>query len=162
LNLFELTQEFCQIRDLASDDAIPAADLQVVLDEIQGQLDRKVLAIGAIVLGLDAEAAAVRETATRLAARAHALERRAAWLRGYTIACMRAGGMRSAKDAQVRVGLRSTAGAVVVESEAALPGWAQETIVTIRTRKADILDALRKGIQVPGARLEVTDYLEIR
>lgn len=119
------------------------------LDALETARDEKALAVAAYLLGQEAEADAIDETAKRLRARAQVHRNHAERLRRYLADHLPAG--TKLADARVKIGWRKSRAVRVVEPEKLPePYWR----VVREVDKRAVGDALKSGAEVPGCELE--------
>lgn len=161
LTLYQIADQYrAALAEL--DPALPEA--RAALDALAGSLASKATSIGAYVLELEAEAAALKAAAERLTERRRSAERRAAYLREYLREQMESCGLCEITSADHTVRLRLRACPPAVELDDSLPDlpaeyWRERVIR--EPDKARILEDLREGVIVPGARLVRRRRVEI-
>lgn len=127
------------------------------IDAIEASLSEKVEAVASYIVNLDAEAEMLTAEAKRLKDRADAADRRARWLRNYLAAQSVPAGSYGLR----RVSYRKSE-SVFVESADALPTEYLREKHTVEPDKTAIKDALKKGAEVPGARLIESKNISIK
>lgn len=166
LKLYEIAAAYRNALVAFDDESLQLSPevIRDTLDGIVGAFEDKAAAVAAYVLNIEAEAEAVAAAEARLKARRQALEKRAAWLRGYLLSNMEAAGITeiSAPDKTFRARIRLNPEAVELDGLAELPDeFVREKIVR-EPDKAAILAALKSGREVPGARIVRRTRLEIK
>ena len=164
LSLFALADEYKAIADqLAEMDA----DEQTLTDTLEGEafpVEQKAKAIAAVIGNLDAEATAYSEHAKKVAAYGKARAARADWLRSYLKTAMQRTGIKEIKADSFVIKLRDNPGSVNIFE----PGLIPEKYMRVpdapppEPNKKEISDAIRLGIDVPGAKMIKTQRVEIK
>lgn len=161
--LFQLTAEYRATCDKLADLDL---DPQTLADTLEGErwpLEVKAQNVAVVILGLEAQAKAIKERCKALDAMGEAAERRAEHLRNYLADNLRAAEITKVEGDDVVIGWRKST-AVEIEDETQIPA---EFMVTppppaARPDKTAISKALKAGQEVPGARLEHRQNLQIR
>lgn len=173
MKLYEMTSEYIEIGRLLEQaeeegnvNAIEA--LAIAIDEIDEDMDAKLLSIAKLVESYRAEAAAIKEVAARQAKRAKAAEGRADWLAKYAMAAMKRTGHTKIVSPELTMRVKVGTGAVEITDEAAVPEgfWQTKTVreiskADLRTALMAMKDAGSDGV-LPGARLVFNEKLEIK
>ena len=128
------------------------------LDSLQVSLERKVLDVALYIRSVLGEAGVVREEEKRLQARRHGLENAAARLKEYLLHHTEQHGSKFS-DPRVTVSVARTQ-ACDVMSEDALPE--AYTFVERKVDRRALLEQLKAGVTVPGARLVSRAHVRIR
>ena len=162
LTLHELSNELSELLSQVDPDT---GELPAELGEVRALVERKAGAVAAYVANVEATAEAIAEFAKRKAAEAKALQRRAAWLRGYLA------------DHMVTTGLqRITAdgGALTITAQPwrdksievydadAVPQSFKREKITLEVDKTAIRASIDHGLEVTGARLVTKHRLTIK
>lgn len=155
--------------------AVESADLTDLSEEERRQLiedslgglreafSRKALAVGAFVANLNFEIDNLRAMEKRIQERRKAAEAKAEWLAECLRAAMEALGFKEIKDAQIRLRIKRNPPRVIVDDESQVPEDYKERQVLVAVRKSLIGEALKSGLDVPGAHLDASGTrLEIR
>jgi hypothetical protein len=133
------------------------------LESMAGELETKAQSVGHMVRILEADAAAVKQWAKDAAERAKAIEARADSLREYLTRTLLACGISKVNGPGIALSFRKST-AVVIDDEAQLPAefMRQPEPPPPAPNKAAICEALKAGRDVPGARLEPHQNLQIK
>jgi len=175
MKLYEMGLQYTEISRLleeaeGADNANATEALTIALDEIDEDMDAKLLSIAKLVESYRAEAAAIKEVAARQAKRAKAAEGHADWLANYALATMKRTGHLKIVSPELTMRLKLGTGSVEVFDEARVPDqfWRTKEIREIdRAGLRDALLAFHKAgttsdFTVSGARLVFNEKLEIR
>lgn len=144
MRLYEITSTIESLVERAIDletGEVRDADLDKLLDELEGERDVRALNIGCAIVDYQAEAEKIATRAKELAARAKVLDNRAASLKRYLAANLPAG--HKVADDRVALSWRKSEACVVDVDVAQLPPFYQRVSVTAAT--SEIKEALKSG-----------------
>lgn len=164
-SLFSLTEQYRSLQALAeSETDIPDEVIADTLEALGGELELKVQNVARFALNQDAMAEAIECAADAMKARAQRLRKRTAHLRNYLLTNMQAAGLQRIETPEVVLAIKNNPESVVVFAEGELPErfMVQPEPPPKRADKAAIKAALKAGEDVPGARLERGQRLEIK
>jgi len=154
--LYELTGDLMQIQALA-DEGVPLEQLADTLELIGADFDAKVDACLQVMANLEAEADMCKAQEQAFAARRKAAETQAENLKRYVKDCMAKAGKDKAGGLKVAT-LTKPRKVVQIDDESVLPAEYLQQVVTVKTDKKAIEEALKSGAEVPGAALVDSDY----
>lgn len=161
MKLYEITDQYATVLDmLESGDPEVQGAAQDTLEAIQGEFDDKVDSIACLIKELKAEAEAIKAEKDRLAKREKTKKSEIEWLTGYILAQMEAVGKDKLETARNVVSVRKSAPAVKIPDEEKFLLWAvfdHEQFVRQKGPEIDraaVKEALKRGVEVPGAYLE--------
>lgn len=155
--LYELTTDLQRVADLDLDEQTLADTLEGITGEIQIKAENLIK----VVENMDADVTAISNEIKRLTDRKKSIENRQKSLREYLRSNMQAGGISKISCPLFTITLSKGRPMVVVTDEDAIPDEYQ--VVTKRVDKRALLDALKAGLEVPGAELgESEEALRIR
>lgn len=162
--LYVLAAEYRAAADKLSEMDIDAQTIADTLESISGDLETKAIGVAMVARNFDASAAAIKEAEAAMAARRKALETRAASLRAYLLSSMKFTGISKIECPHFALTVRDNPPAVDVFEPALLPAEFMRAPEPPPPApdKAAIKDALKRGDDVPGARLTQGQRLEIR
>lgn len=123
------------------------------LERLEADFDMKLEACGIFVKNLNADIEAMKAERNRLSERIRTAEGKRDRLKAYMSDCMALTDTGRVTTARIDIG-RHKSYAVAIEDERAIPGAYKHTETIERIDKRDIMDDLKKGIEVPGAQLE--------
>lgn len=141
---------------------------QNALDELDEDVDTKLLSIAKLIEHNRATAAAIKEVAARQSKRAKAHEAKAAWLERYALNAMKLTGHTKIVDPELTLKLKVGNGAVEVDDIALLPPEFVRTKEVKEADKSAIRDVLLgkkeagEEAVMPGAHLVFSEKLEIK
>ena len=131
------------------------------LDELAQAEADKVDNFGFVLKALTDRAKNRRELANQILAKARADESAIERLKAYYLASMREHGLSKVKGEVFSISRRSCA-SVAIDNIAAIPAQYKATEIIENPDKRRIADAIKAGNEIPGARLEWNDSLQVR
>lgn len=152
--LRELTKELSEIRDLALDPDVPIEAIQDTMDGMEGIFNDKAINLVYVITNGDSDIDALDAEIGRLAARKKSIQGAQARLRDYLRFNMEASGIKKIESPLFTITLAAGRDIAVIDSADDLPDDYVNVKTTIAPAKADILKALKEGVDVPGAHIE--------
>lgn len=137
------------------------AAMDAYLDELAGQEADKVDAFGGFIRMEEARAEACRKESQRLASKAKTAEGRIAYLKHLYLCTMQSAGLKKVPGSVYTLSIRE-ADKVDVTNLADLPELYVRRKETVEPDKVMLKEALKGGIEIPGATLVKTQSLQIR
>lgn len=165
LKLYELADQYQRALAELPEVGLDEQTIADTLEGLEGAVTVKAQNVAAYCLNLDAEADAVEAAGKKLIERARAIRARHEGLRAYLYANMKRCGITEirANDGTFKAAIRQNPEAVDIVAPEAIPESMQRVIPERREPdKAAIKEALKAGIDVPGARLVRGERLEIK
>jgi predicted nuclease with TOPRIM domain len=158
--LYELTQNYNNLLELVDNPDVPTEMLEESLNSIDDEIDTKVENIAKVIKSIESDIAGLKGEEKRLADRRKSLEGRIDNLKEYVEGSMRAVGKEKIRGKAFTLGIQRNAPSVDIIDEDVIPE--QYFITKKELSKKDILVALKKGEEVPGAAIKQTESLRIR
>ena len=158
--LYELTQNYNNLLELADNPDVPTEMLKESLNSIDDEIDTKAENIAKVIKSIESDVAGLKGEEKRLADRRKGLENRIDNLKKYIESSMRAVGKEKIRGKVFTLGIQKNAPSVDIIDEDVIPK--QYFITKKELSKKDILVALKKGEEVPGAAVKQTESLRIR
>lgn len=162
--LYQVADEYLQVlQELTSRDDLPAEVIRDTLEGLQYPVEQKALNVAAYFQGLEADAAAMKAAEARIAERRKRTETHVAHLKTYLKDQMERCGISEIKSAEFRLSLRKNPPRVELDANVPVPAYyvrvppPPEPVVDKRA----ILDDLKAGKQVPGARMVQDNRLHV-
>ena len=155
LSLYEIANEY---RETAAKLAEMDLDEQTLADTLEGEawpVEEKARAVAMVAVNLTATAEAYKAHAKKAAERAAAISRRAEWLEHYLLTCMESCGISEIKGDAISLTIRNNPQSVEIFDAAQIP----ESMLRHpeppppAPDKKKILDAMKAGEEIPGARI---------
>ena len=137
------------------------AAMSAYLDELAGQESDKVDAFGSFIRVESARAEACKKEAQRLANKAKTAEGRISYLKHLYLCTMQSNGLKKVQGSAYTLSIRES-DSVDVADVSALPDLYVRRKETIEPDKVCLREALKGGMDIPGARLVKTHSLQIR
>jgi len=164
LTLYEIAAEYRQMVEalMATDN-----DAQTIADTIEGEsypLEVKAQNVAYAIKTLQANAEAIKGAEEAMAARRKAMENRAVNIREYLLQCMAVAGIQKIECPHFVIKIAANPPSVVIDDERQIPA---EFIKTPeppppQPDKKAIGEALKSGVEIPGARLVRGKRVDIR
>lgn len=149
--LRELSHELQEVQSLALDPDVPEEALRDTLDGIEGMFNEKAVRIVHVITNSDTDVDAISAEIKRLSERKRSIELAQDRLREYLRFNMEATGISKISSPLFTITLAAGRDIVEIYDEAALPDEFVRVKTVVSPEKADILKALKSGIDVPGA-----------
>jgi Siphovirus Gp157 len=149
--LRELSHELQEVQSLALDPDVPEEALRDTLDGIEGMFNEKAVRIVHVIANSDTDVDAISAEIKRLSERKRSIELAQDRLREYLRFNMEATGISKISSPLFTITLAAGRDMVEIYDEAALPDEFVRVKTVVSPEKADILKALKSGIEVPGA-----------
>ena len=160
--LYELTEMYENIWKLIGDEDVDIESLEIALLNIEDNIEAKAENTAKLIKSIDGDVIALKEEEKRLASRRRALENKQTNIKSYLENQLLIMGVDKVKTALFTVALQNNPPSVVFTDEDLIPGIYKKEVTTITIPKKEILDAIKSGIEVPGAEIKQTKSLRIR
>ena len=150
--LYMISQNYREILQMALDEGNEAdEELREALVNIRGELQEKVDNICYVIRALGEEEESLRAEAARLTEKAVARGNKAIRLKEYLMSNLNAAGVTKVRAPHFTASVVQGRETAAIESEEQIPReyWKIETTL----RKRDLIDALKRGEEIPGAQL---------
>lgn len=165
--LYELTDEWQEVLEMAEDGDVPQEDIESRLDRIAGDIKSKADGYCSVIAQLNADAEMFRNEEARLKRRRQAAENNAKRLKDGLLAAMQAVGTDKIKTGVFAVTVRKNPEKLEVADMDAFMAWAEQNApdlikVTKSVNNTAVRQALKDGVEVPGAEMVATTGIAIR
>jgi hypothetical protein len=161
IKLYTLTDSYRKVLDLLDNDQDES--LKDTLEAITDAIDAKAEGIAKIIRTMDAEAEAIKAEEQRLAQRRKAVENRRNGLKEYLETQLTLSGIDKVKTATFTVALQNNPPSVNVLDDTLIPqDYKTHVPEAWNVNKKAILDAIKMGIEIPGAEVFQGRSLRIR
>lgn len=153
MKLYELSAQFNEFLSLAEQEEFDQQTISDTLESLTLEIEDKGRNVAAYTQNLEASINAMKEAEKRMADRRKALERKAEWMKNYLRSNMERCGITKIECPEFKVTLGKPSQVCEVFSEEDLP---EDYIVTKVTKSPDkklIMQALKDGFDVPGAKI---------
>lgn len=163
MKLYELRENYQTIQAMLDEqDDFTNESLIDTLASIEDAIQIKAENIAKMLIHFQKEAEAIKQEETRLAGRRKSLENRASSMKQYLLSELDQAGLTKVKGELLTVSRQNSTPSVFIEEAGALPTeFIQIKIETVIDKKA-IMDALKQGQEVPGARINIGQHIRIR
>lgn len=161
--LYLLASEYRDAATKLADLDIDAQTLADTLESLSGDLEVKAQNVAMMARSLDADSAAIKQWAKDATERAKAMEARADKLRDYLASNLIACDIQKVSGPGVELSFRKSP-AIVIDEPGLIPAefMRQPEPPPAAPDKKAIGDAIKSGREVPGARVEVRQHLQIK
>ena len=163
ISLYHMATEYQHALIALSDPELPTEVVADTLEALEGELVHKGQAVAAFALNLEAEVDAIKAVEKRISERRKSLESRAAHMREYLKMNMERCGISEIKAIDGSFTAKLTAGreSVVIDDDSLIPDDSDYVKWSRTINKTAIADAIKTGIEVPGAHVEKKPSLRI-
>lgn len=164
ITLYELASDFRAAADKLADMEMDEQTIADTLDSLSGELETKAVNVAAFCRNLEANAAAIKEAESHMAARRKAMESRAARIKDYLLANMMVAGVQKIESPYFKLAVRENPAAVEVYEPGLIPAefMRQPEPPPPVVDKAAIKEAIKAGREVAGCKLTKGVRLEIK
>jgi Siphovirus Gp157 len=164
LSLYELTNQYRALLDLADSDDLPQEVIRDTLEGLAGSIEDKAVAVAKFIRNLEVHADAIDVCAANMNQRANRIRKRAERVRAYLLFNMQAASVTKVECPEFVITRRENPPAVCLREGVELPA---EFMVTPeppppKPDKKKLADALKRGEQIDGAWLERGERLDIK
>lgn len=153
MKLYELSQDFNDFLVLAGQEEFDEQTISDTLESLTSEIEDKGRNVAAFIQNLDADISAIKEAEKRMADRRKALERKSEWFKDYLRSNMERCGITKIECPEFKVTLGKPSQVCEVFNEDDLPEDYVVTKVSKLPDKRLILQALKDGYEVPGAKI---------
>lgn len=157
MNLYELSLAFQDVQNMDLDPEV----MKDTLDSIEDAIENKAENIAKLIRNLESDVSAYREEEERLKTKRQAAENKVKWLKTYLEDNMKLTGKTKFKSGMFNFSIQKNPASVNITDERILP----EDYLIQQPPKVDktlLKEALKNGVEVPGAELKQTEGLRIR
>lgn len=152
--LRELSKELIEVQELALDPEVPEQALMDTLDGIEGMFNDKAINIVHVITNSSSDIAAIDSEISRLTERKKHVQNAQTRLKEYLRINMEATGISKISSSLFTITLAKGRDVAIVDDQSALPDDYVRVKTTIAPDKVAILNALKEGVDVPGAHME--------
>lgn len=164
LALYQIAETYRDAVDKLSDMDLPAEAVADTLDAIQGELQVKATNVAAFAQNLEALAESIKFAEERMSHRRKVIENRVASIKSYIKTCMESAGVSKIESPEFKLSICKNPPSVEITDEGSVPNEfkKQPPPPPPTLDKKAIAEALKNGIDVPGARLIQGTRLDIK
>lgn len=160
MKLYELTGNYLNLMELVDNEGVPQEVLQESLQEVKEGIETKSENIAKLIKNIDSDIQGLKVEEKRLKEKRQSLENKQACLKQYLEESLKAVDIKKVKTPLFTIAIQKNAPSVIVESEESIPECYY--ITRKELSRTAILDALKEGKEVAGAKLEQKESLRIR
>lgn len=160
MKLYELTQNYLNLQELLDNPEVPQEVITEALNNVGDQIEDKAENIAKLIKTIEVDVNGFKEEEKRLAEKRKSLENRVKSLKSYLEGAMIAANKEKFKGKLFSFNIQNNPPSVNISDGKLLPEeyWKIEK----SEDKSKIKEALKGGIEVPGAELVVSRSLRIR
>lgn len=162
--LYELTTQYRQLQQLADEPEIDPQAMADTLEGLAGDIETKAAAVAMVIGNLESDADAIDEASKAMKRRADRLRHRVEALKTYLLVNMQACNFTKISCKWFTIALRKNPQRTDIYDAEAIPPkyliWPEPPPPVVDRRA--ILEAMKRGEDVPGARLCQDERIEIR
>ena len=157
MNLYELSVAFQEVQNMELDPEV----MKDTLDSIEDAIENKAENIAKLVRNLESDVSAYKEEEDRLKTKRQAMENKVKWVKTYLEDNMKLTGKTKFKSGMFNFSIQKNPVSVNITDENILP---EDYLIPQppKVDKTSLKEALKSGIEVPGAELKQTEGLRIR
>ena len=157
MNLYELSVAFQEVQNMELDPEV----MKDTLDSINDAIENKAENIAKLIRNLESDVSAYKEEEDRLKTKRQATENKVKWLKTYLEDNMKLTGKTKFKSGMFNFSIQKNPASVNITDERIIP---EEFLVQQppKVDKTSLKEALKNGIEIPGAELKQTEGLRIR
>ena len=162
--LYELAAEYQTAAERMTDLGLPDDVIRDTLEGMAGELQEKATSVAQVIRNMASLAEQIEQAEKQMRERRKSLEARADWLRGYLLENMERTGITVIESPWFRLSVKANPPSVTVVDEAAIPPqfWKHAAPPPPVIDRKAIADAIKAGQDVPGARLDRANRLEVK
>ncbi|ATI60407.1 siphovirus Gp157 family protein [Bacillus cereus] len=160
MNLYNLTGQFLNIQNMITDGVDPEV-IQDTLEAVEEAIEQKALNTAYIIKSIEGNVETIKIEEKRLAARRRTLENNAKNLYSFLEQSLKAAEMDEVKNETLTLKFRTNAPSLDIAEGAQIPQMYYKSVEPSLDRK-QLLDAVKKGIQIEGVTTKRTKTLQIK
>lgn len=164
MNLYEIATQYRQDADNLATLDLDDETLANTLEGLGHDLEEKATNCVAVIKNLEALADAIKVAEAQMEERRNAIENRAERVKEWVLRCMQAAEIQKIETPLFRISRRKNPGRVIVDASSLIPEgfWRHKPAPPPEVDKASILEAYKKGLEIPGAHVEQSERLDIK
>lgn len=160
--LYELTEMYEGIWDLANDEESDLDALEIALKGIEENIEVKAENTAKLIKSLEANVKVIQEEERRLAGKRRAMNNKIKGIKGYMEHQLKTMNINKIQGDLFTVALQNNPPSVRFIDEDLIPDEYKEETVTVKIPKKAILDDLKEGKEIAGTEMVQTKSLRIR
>lgn len=156
-SLREITEDMLSLQQLSEDDCPDMAQaIQDTMEGIVGSFQDKAEKVAAVILNIGSNIAEVDNEIERLQARKKTMQNKDSAIKAYLRENMEATGITKIECPLFSIALRNGRSMARIDNESELPDDYVKVKTEITPDKTAILKALKEGVEIPGASIDVS------
>lgn len=158
--LYELTSNYLNLMELLDNPEVPGEVLQESLQEVKEEIEIKAENIAKLVKNIDSDIQGLKAEEKRLNYKRKSLENKQKSIKQYLEDTLKISDIKKVKTPLFTITIQKNAPSVVIEDLESIPEC--YFLIKKEISKSGILEALKAGQKVVGAKLEQKESLRIR
>ncbi len=163
LTLYQLTDEYRQLLELAASEEADEESFGAALDAMQGEITTRAVSLAQVARNLEAFESQIESAIEAMSKRANRAKKRAESIRAYLKEQMERAGISKLDSPFFGLSIRKNPPKLMIAEDALVPrDYLRVIPERLEPNKPEITKALKSGIEIDGCRLEATTRLEIK
>lgn len=164
ITLFELASDYREVAEKLADLDLDATTIADTLEGISGALEVKATNVAFVIRNFETTAAQIKEAEVAMAARRKAIENRVEHIKDYLLNGMQYAGIHKVDSPYFKISVRDNPPSVLINEPGLIPNeyMRQPEPPPPAPDKKLIAQAIKDGVDVPGAHLVRTQRIEIK
>lgn len=163
LTLYQLTDEYRQLLELAASEEADEESFGAALDAMQGEITTRAVSLAQVARNLEAFESQIEAAIEAMSKRANRAKKRAESIRAYLKERMEIASINKVDSPFFTLAIRKNPPRLVIAEDALIPrDYLRVIPERLEPNKPEITKALKSGIEIDGCRLEATTRLEIK
>lgn len=158
MNLYQLTTDFNRYMDAETDEELASALADITAVQIQDKATHYCQFLTVI----DGEIERFKAEEKRIAAARKAMENKVERVKEYMKSALEAADIYKLDAGTFKISVSPSQGKLVIDDASVIPAQYIDVITTVTPRNSDIKEAIKNGVDVPGAHIEPGTTLRIR
>lgn len=163
LTLYQLTDEYRQLLELAASEEADEESFAAALADLQGEITTRAVALAQVALNLESFEQQIEAAIEAMSKRANRAKKRAESIRAYLKERMEIASINKVDSPFFALVIRKNPPRLIIAEDALVPrDYLRIVPERLEPNKPEITKALKSGIEIDGCRLEATTRLEIK
>ncbi len=163
LTLYQLTDEYRQLLELAASEEADEESFGAALDAMQGEITTRAVSLAQVARNLESFEQQIEAAIEAMSKRANRAKKRAESIRAYLKERMEIASINKVDSPFFTLVIRKNPPRLIVAEDALIPrDYLRIVPERLEPNKPEITKALKAGVDVDGCRLETTTRLEIK
>jgi len=163
LTLYQLTDEYRQLLELAASEEADEESFAAALADLQGEITTRAVSLAQVARNLESFEQQIEAAIEAMSKRANRAKKRAESIRAYLKERMEIASINKVDSPFFTLAIRKNPPRLVIAEDALVPrDYLRIVPERLEPNKPEITKALKSGIEIDGCRLEATTRLEIK